>query len=123
MQTGNVRDARQSSSADGGKPEILFKFFLKLLGFQSKTSRLMQIPLEMLKKVLVDHHLVWINKDLHELLKYYLQIQKLNMSTKTDDVFELFATLLMILGNDNFKNLVLELLTCNSSRQRNNKLK
>lgn len=116
MQTGNVRDARQSSSADGGKPEILFKFFLKLLGFQSKTSRLMQIPLEMLKKVLVDHHLVWINKDLHELLKYYLRIQKLNMSTKTDDVLELFATLLMILGNGNFKNLVLELLTCNSSR-------
>ena len=76
----------------------------------------MQIPLEMLKKVLADHHLVWINKDLHELLKYYLRIQKLNMSTKTDDVLELFATLLMILGNDNFKNLVLELLTCNSSR-------
>ena len=38
------------------------------------------------------------------------------MSTKTDDVLKLFATLLMILGNDNFKNLVLELLTCNSSR-------
>ena len=63
----------------------------------------MQIPLELLKKVLVDdHHAVWINKNIHELLKCYLQIQRLNISTKTDDALELFATILLILGNDNF---------------------
>ena len=102
VQTWNARNVRQSSSAPGGKPEILFNL-PETIGFSKQGSQVDADTIRTAEETIgIDHHPVWINKDLHELLKCYLHIHKLSMPTNADDALELYATLLGILGNDNF---------------------
>ena len=102
MQTWNARNVRQSASAPGGKPEILFNL-PETIGFSKQGSQVDADTIRTAEETIgIDHHPVWINKDLHELLKCYLHIHKLSMPTNADDALELYATLLGILGNDNF---------------------
>ena len=102
VQTWNARNVRQSSSAPGGKPEILFNL-PETIGFSKQGSQVDADTIITAEETIgIDHYPVWINKDLHELLKCYLHIHKLSMLTNADDALELYATLLGILGNDNF---------------------
>ena len=66
VQTWNARNVRQSSSAPGGKPEILFNL-PETIGFPKQGSQVDADTSRIAEETIGnDHHPVWINKDLHE---------------------------------------------------------
>ena len=74
VQTWYARNVRQSLSAPGGKPEILFNL-PETIGFSKHDSQVDADTIRTAKETIgINHHPLWINKDLHELLKCYLHI-------------------------------------------------
>ena len=71
MQTWNARNVKQSPSAPGGKPEILFNL-PETIGSSKQGSHIDADTIRIAEETIgIDHHPVWTNKDLHELLKCY----------------------------------------------------
>lgn len=103
QKTWNTRNVRKSSAAPGGKPDLLFSipetFGYMKQGYQVDSSSIKTAE----ETIGIEHHPTWKSKDLHELLKCYMNIHRLSMPTNTDDALELYITLLSFLDNDNFE--------------------
>ena len=100
--TWNSRNVRQSSSAPGGKPDILFTS-PETVGFSNKG-----IPVDLRDLVVaenligISHHPIWKNKDMYELLVCYLSLNRLKQATNPEDGLDLYVKLLSFLNNDGF---------------------
>ena len=100
--TWNTRNVRQSESAPGGKPDILFNV-PETSGYINQGIHIKFDDVDIAEAIIgIDHYPVWKSKDLHELLVCYININRLKVPTNSENAIDTYVKLLSILQNDGF---------------------
>ena len=99
----NSRRIRQSASAPGGIPDMLFNI-PSTVGFQAQGIDVNPTDIQVAQNVLgIDHHPVCRDEDLHELLLCYIHMNGFNVPRDPDSALFLYVQLLECLENDGFR--------------------
>ena len=102
MRLWNTRHIRQSATAPGGVPEMLFNV-PSCVGFQQQGVKIDRTDVQVAKTVLgIDHHPISKNEDLHELLICYVHLHGLEIPRDPETALSFYVNLLECLGNDEF---------------------
>ena len=92
--TWNSRHVRQSASAPGGKPDILFST-PESVGFCKQRVEVERTDIAIAEHTIdIDTCLIWKNKDLYELLRYYCEIHSLKEPTCFEDGLDCYVKIL-----------------------------
>ncbi len=100
--TWNLHNVRQSSSAPGGKPDILFTV-PSIAGCVNCGIPVNDADLDVVSGVLgIDRYPVYKDQDMHELLICYVQVNNLQIAQDADGAIDLYIQLLQFLEQDGF---------------------
>ena len=103
VQTWNLRHVRQSASAPGGKPDVLFHV-PETIGFEAKGISVSDSDLNIVNHVLgMQHHLVYQNIDLHNLLNCCVHLNEITIPRSAEEALAMYVSLLRCLSNDSFE--------------------
>ena len=103
VQTWNLRHVRQSASAPGGKPDVLFHV-PETIGFEAKRISVSDSDLNIVNHVLgMQHHLVYQNIDLHNLLNCCVHLNEITIPRSAEEALAMYVSLLRCLSNDSFE--------------------
>ena len=93
---------RRSAHAPGGRADILFHI-PHTVGFVHKGTSVEQQDLDIaVNQLAINHHPVYRDKDLHELLMCYVHIHSIKMARDAEDGLNMYIKLLNLLSNDGF---------------------
>ena len=93
---------RQSTAAPRGKPDVLFHV-PETVEFEIKGISLFDSDLNIANLVLrVQHHPVYHNIDLHNLLNCYVHLNEISIPRSAEEALAMFISLLRCLPNDSF---------------------
>ena len=102
MSAWNGRNIRMSAETPGGVPNLLFRF-PESVGYEMMGSEVTSSDLQTAFQTLkIDHHPIYRNKDLHELLSCYVGIHNFQFAKNYQSALDLYVNLLQCLENDNF---------------------
>ena len=100
--TWNLHQVRRSANAPGGKPDLLFNV-PETVGHVQKGVEVDPRDVDIAANQLeIDHHPVFRDKDLHELLICYINIHNLEIPKDAESGLDMYVTLLRLLSNDGF---------------------
>ena len=103
MITWNQHYVRQSATAPGGKPDVLF-CAPETVNFQNQGILVSEDDLAIAKDVVGFEKIpIWKNKLLHELLECYCHIHNIELPNSTDDGLDVYVKLLTYLETDRFE--------------------
>ncbi len=98
----NARTVRQSSSAPGGKADILFAM-PRMFGYEDQGIPVNYEDIRIAEDVLaIEQCPVWIEKDIHELINCYVHIHNLDIPVDSEGACNLYVKILAFFENDNF---------------------
>ena len=97
-----MRSARQSASAPGGKPDLLFQV-PSTIGCQQRGIKMQDRDIDIAMNTLgFNHHPVYRNKEMHELLICYVHMLKLKLARDAEAGIDMYVKLIRYLELDNF---------------------
>lgn len=97
-----IQETCQSSSAPGGRPDLLFHI-PSASGYSNQGLLVDSTEISIAENVMgIDHHPVFKNKDLHDLLICYMGIHHLQAPMDAQQSLETYVQLLGFLRNDGF---------------------
>ena len=100
VKTWNTRFIRQSSSAPGGRPDILFSL-PETIGYTKQGIPICDRDVSIARNILgIETHPVYMNSDLHELLLCYCGIHGHSVPCDAESAFDLFVILIQDLRRD-----------------------
>ena len=103
IQTWNLRHVRQSAAAPGAKPDVLFHV-TETVGFETKGISVSDSDLNIANHVLgIQHHPVYKNIDLHNLLNCYVDLNEITIPRSAEEALDLYVSLLRFASNDSFE--------------------
>ena len=95
-----MRSVRQSASAPGGKPDLLFQV-PSTIGYQQRGIKVQDRDIDM-NTLGFNHHPVYRNKEMHELLICYVHIHKVKLARDAEAGIDMYVKLIRYLELDNF---------------------
>ena len=98
----NLRFLRQSASAPAGKPDLLFEV-PSVIGYCKQGVAVQESDIYIATAILgINHHPVYKNKEMHQLLICYVHIHNLKPARDAESGINMYVKLLRHLELDNF---------------------
>ena len=100
--TWNLRFVRQSASAPAGKLDLLFEV-PSVIGYRKQGVAFQESDMKIAPGILgINHHPVYKNKEMHQLLISYVHIHNLKPARDTESGINMYGKLPHYLELDNF---------------------
>lgn len=98
----NQRHVRQSASAPGGKPNVLF-VAPECIGYEDQGIRVSDEDINITKETVGIRRIpTWKNYELHELLEHYSQLHNIDIPTSGEEGLDIYVVLLGYFELDGF---------------------
>lgn len=99
----NARNIRQSSSAPGGVPNILFHIS-ESIGYRNQGFQTLPEEIEVVEDLVeIQQPPISKEKDIFDLITCYVHIHNLSVSRDAESALDLFATILNLFNRDGFE--------------------